>query len=582
MRHWQLPITLLFLLSLLVSCGAPAAPAVAPTIAPAVAVPATAVPATAAPATAVPATAVPATAVPATAVPATAVPATAVPATAAPAARTRLVAAAPQITDILDAHQTYGGSMLDMEQIGQALMRIDSATGALIPDLAKSWSFSSDGKVLTIVLPAGAKFSNGDPLDAQSLKDSWLRYKEISPFGSDLEALVDMKVVDATTVEAIFNAPPAHLFSVLETSYGGPWDIAVAKKVGNPAFAIAPISSGPFAVKKFTPTSDILLVRNDNYQTSLPFVKNKGPLHLTEMQVRAISEDTTLAGELETGAIDLVLNMPASPIERLRANPNIQWFESATPGYTGLVMSHQHPLFSDVRVRQAIAQAVDRVALAKVLGPVAAPQYAFVNKAMIAYSPEADAYAQQRFAYDVKAAKAALAAVGWADSNGDGIVEKGGKPFAVELVIANSAANTLVAQVLQTQLKAIGIDIKIVALDPKTQREAVGAGKFDLTLDVIGWRDPDIFALAFGAKFWNFAKYDNPTSAKKLDAARQILDPAKRSAAYAELQKIWTDDVVEIPLWQNKRFTAARTWVKGLIVNPTTGQVFLNDVTIAP
>ena len=567
MRHRSRAITFLFLLTLLVACGSPSGSTVTQTTAPT----------TDAPPTAASATAVPATAAPITAIPATA--------PVAPAARTRLVAAVPRITDILDAHQgtgTVAEHGLDMEQIGQALMRVDSTTGALVPDLAKSWSFSADGKTLTIILPAGAKFSNGDPLDAQALKDSWLRYKAISPFGSDLESLTDIKVVDATTFEATFKAPPAAISPVLETSYGGPWDVTLAKKVGDPAFAINPIASGPLAIKSFTPSSDVLLVRNDNYQTSLPFVKNKGPLYLTEVQLRAIPEDTTLAGELEIGTVDVVLNMPASSIERLRANPDIQWYESVSPGYTGLAMNHQNPLFSDVRVRQAIAHAVDRAALAKVLGAVASPQYAFLNTSMIAYSPEADTYAQQQFAYNVETAKASLAALGWTDSNGDGIVEKDGKPFAVELLSINDSTFNLVAQVLQAQLKVIGIDVKIVVQEAKAIREILLAGKYDLTFDVIGWRDPDVFAVAFAGKFWNLAKYDNPTSVTKLEAARQILDPAQRSAAYAELQKIWTDDVVELPLWQNKRFVAARTWVKGLIVNPTTGQVFLNDVTIEP
>ncbi|WP_129673009.1 ABC transporter substrate-binding protein [Candidatus Chloroploca sp. Khr17] len=546
MRHWQFAIISLLVLGVLVSCGAPATSTAPPTQAPEAT--------------------------------------NAAAATAAPtvAARTRLVAAAPQLPDILDAHQSYDGAQLDVEQIGQTLVRIDSETGALIPDLAESWSFSDDGTVLTIVLPEGAAFSNGDPLDAQALKDSWLRYKEISPFGSDLESLAAINVVDATTVEATFTAPPAALFAVLETVYGGPWNVALARQVGDPAFAINPIASGPLVVAEFTPGSDLLLVRNDNYQTNLPFVENKGPLHLTEVYVRAIPEDTTLAGELETGAVDLIMNVPASAIERLRANPDIQLYELARPGYTGLVMSHQHPLFSDLRVRQAIAYAIDREALSTVLGDVAAPQYAFINQAMIAYSPEAEAYAQQQFAYDLAAARATLAEAGWADSNGDGIVEKDGQPFAVELLISDDSVANLAAQVLQSQLKEIGIDLTIVVQDAKLVNETLTAGDFDLSFDVIGWRDPDIFALAFGAPFWNFAKYDNPASQAQLEAARQILNPAERSAAYAELQKMWVDDVVEIPLWQNRRFVAARTWVKGLIVTPTTGQVFLNDVMIEP
>ena len=497
------------------------------------------------------------------------------------ATRTQLLIATSQLATILDAHQTYDGGRIDVEQIGQALIRIDPASGALIPDLAESWVFSEDGKTLTITLPADAKYANGDALDAQALKDAWLRYKEISPFAIDLEALIDIQVVDDTTINAIFADPPAALFAVLASSYMGPWDVAAAQAAGNEAFAIAPVASGPLVVKEFTPGSDLLMVRNDLYQTGLPLVQNKGPLHLTEVVVRAIAEEVTLAGELEAGTVDLVVNAPASALERLQANPDIQLYEAALPGYIGLVMNHQRPQFADVLVRQAIAQAVDRTALVKVLGPVAAPQYAFLNQGMAAYSPEMDGYAQERYPYNVESASALLTEAGWADSDSDGIVEKDGTPFTVELLVStNDSAVQLVSQVLQTQLKAIGIDVQISQQEPKAMRETMVAGEYDMGFETIGWADPDIFSLAFAADFWNFPKYNNPESVAKMDAARHFLDPKERSAAYAELQKIWLEDVVEIPLWQRKFYVAARTWVKGLVVNPVTGQLFLNDVTI--
>ncbi|MEZ4620021.1 MAG: ABC transporter substrate-binding protein [Caldilineaceae bacterium] len=151
----------------------------------------------------------------------------------AAATRTRLVIGVPNITDILDAQQSYGGGATTTEQIGQALVRLDPATGELIPDLAESWSFSEDNLTLTITLPEGALYSNGDPLDAQAVADALLRNKEVSPYASDFEALADVQVVDATTVALIFSEPPAAFLTVLNSSFGGPWDVAVANEMGN-------------------------------------------------------------------------------------------------------------------------------------------------------------------------------------------------------------------------------------------------------------------------------------------------------------------------------------------------------------
>lgn len=497
----------------------------------------------------------------------------------APATRDRLVIGVPFLTEILDGQQSYDGGLESVEQIGQALLRLDAKTGALIPDLAESWSFSADGKTLTVKLPAGAVYANGDPLDAQAVKDAWLRNKEVSPYASDFAALTDVKVVDATTVEAIFSDPPAAFLTVLSTSFGGPWNAAAAKAVGNEAFAAAPVASGPLMVKEFTPGSELLLVRNEKYQTRLPLVQNKGPLHLAEVLVRMIPEEVTLVGELETGAIDLVVNAPASAIERLRNNPEIQIFEVRKPGVVGLLMNLQQPTFADLRVRQAIAKAIDRDALVKVL-PGAAPVRTFITPGMVAYSAEAESYAQQLHPLDVAAAQALLAEAGWADSDGDGIVEKEGQPFTVEFLIATGAiAQEQASQVIQSQLKAIGIDVQIRQQEGPSVREQQLAGEYDLGFEIYNWPDPDILSVVFGADFWNYGHYDNPALIAEMAAARYLLDPAERTAAYTKIQQQLIDDVAQLPLWQGTLYIAARSNVQGFLITDNV-QIYLNDVTV--
>lgn len=499
----------------------------------------------------------------------------------APAAqtRTRLVVGVPYLPEILDGQQAYDGSPVSTEQIGQALLRIDPTTGALIPDLAESWTFSADNLTLTITLPAGALYSNGDPLDAQAVADALLRNKEISPYASDFAALTDAKAVDTTTVELIFAEPPAAFLTVLNSSFGGPWNVAAAQAQGNEAFATAPIASGPLLVKAFTSGAELLLARNPNYRTNLPLVENKGPLHLEEVLVRIIPEDLTLAGELETGTIDMIVNAPVSAIERLRNNPEINVMESRRPGIFGLVMNLQHPFFTDVLVRQAIAKAVDRTALVKVLSG-AAPAYTFVTPGMIAYSAETDTYAQELHPHDVAAAQALLAEAGWADSDSDGIVEKAGEPFTVAFLIeAGAVAQEQAAQVLQSQLKTVGIDLQISQQERNALWETKSAGDFDMSFENYGWPDPDILSVVLGAPFWNHAKFDNPAVIEALTAARYLMDPTERTAAYAAIQRQLLDDVIEIPLWQGTFYVAARKNVQGLVV-PENFRVYLNDVTV--
>lgn len=496
-------------------------------------------------------------------------------------ARTTLRIGASNMTDVLDAQQAFAGFSVDSGQIAQPLFRIDPETGGLIPDLATSWEFSEDGTSLMVKLPDGALFSNGDPLDAQALKDAWLRYKTISPYSFDFEMLKDVNVVDNRTADVLFNEPPAAMLAVLVTAFGGVWNTSVAEKIGNEAFAIAPVASGPLMVQDFTANSDLTLVRNPNYHTNLPFVKNQGPLHIETVEVRLIREEVTLAGELETGAIDLAVNAPPSAIKRLANNPDIQLYEYFEPGYVGIAMNLKHPYFSDLRVRRAIAKAVDREAIVKVLGDTTAPQHAFISSAMVAYSAEMESYARDLYPRDVEAARALLAETGWADSDGDGIVELKGEPFVVEfLTPATDTQRQQASQILQTQLREIGIDIQIVQQEDGYIRDTMSAGDYDMGFDSFGWRDPDIFSGVLAGDWRNYPQYENPGVVEKLNTARTILNPTERTAAYTELQQIWLDEVVEIPLWQRRSFIAARTWVQGLIVGPNNRDMYLNDVII--
>lgn len=498
----------------------------------------------------------------------------------AAATRTRLIIGVPNITDILDGQQAYGGGPATTEQIGQALVRLDPATGELIPDLAESWSFSEDNLVMTITLPEGALYANGDPLDAQAVADALLRNKEVSPYASDFAALTDVQAVDTTTVELIFSEPPAAFLTVLNSSFGGPWNVAAATEMGNEAFATAPVASGPLMVEEFTPGAELLLVRNPNYQTNLPLVENKGPLHLEEVLVRVIPEELTLVGELETGTIDMVVGVPASAIDRLQANPEINVLEARQPGIFGLVMNLERPIFADLRVRQAIAKAVDRASLVKVVSG-ATPAYTFVTPGMIAYNAEVDTYAQELHPHDIAAAQALLAEAGWTDGDGDGIVEKDGEPLAIEFLIPTDAtAQAQAAQVLQSQLKAIGIDLQINQQEINATWEIKGAGDFDMGIENYGWADPDILSVVLGAPFWNHANFDNPAVIEALTAARYIMDPAERTAAYAAIQQQLLDEVIEIPLWQGTSYVAVRTNVQG-VVFPGSFRLFLNDVTVA-
>ncbi len=178
--------------------------------------------------------------------------------------RTRLIIAQPDEPDLLDS-QVATWSNLIHSLTSQPPVAFNMDLSNMVPDFCTSWEVSDDGKVITFHLPEGYKYANGDSLDAQALKDAWTRYKAISPYSSDLEPIIEMNVIDETTLNVVNDNPPAFMWAVLATEYGAPYNVAEAERVGDEEFGVNPVASGPFKLKEWVHGSHILLERNDNY-----------------------------------------------------------------------------------------------------------------------------------------------------------------------------------------------------------------------------------------------------------------------------------------------------------------------------
>ncbi len=500
---------------------------------------------------------------------------------APPPGRTQLIIAVAEEPDVLDTQQASWTALPHM-LISQPLVSFDMEMKNLVPDLAESWEVSEDGKVITWKLPKGYKYSNGDPLDAQALADAWKRYKEISVYAEDLAPIIEMNVIDETTLEVVHDNPPAFMWAVLTSDYGAPWDAAEAARIGDEQFGRKPVASGPFKLKEWVEGSHILLERNDYYRTHLPFVKNQGPPLLEEVLIRFIPEGLTRLSELEAGTVDLITDVPVSEVARLKEDPNIRLLDSPTPGMTYLVFNSQRPPYDDVRVRGAIASAINRDDLVTALAGTVDPQYAFLAPAQICYSEEMQQYAKELHPYDVEAAKALLAEAGWTDTNGDGIVDKDGQPFTAELLVpTDDPIREKIGVVVQAQLQAIGLDVSIATYESAYIRDITEGGDYDLALQRVSWNDPDILIYMVTDQGRNYGHYQNPEVEEKLMEARYIMDLKERTAAYTEVQKTLIDDVVYIPLFSRKDYVALRTWVKDLVYHRLLfGTMFLHDVTI--
>ena len=175
-----------------------------------------------------------------------------------PETRTQLIVAMPNETDTQDVPVSSWSDAYH-DWLSQPLVAFFMDLANLVPDMCELRDVSEDGKVITFHLREGYKYANGDPLDAQALADAWWRYKEISLYAEDLAPIIEMHVIDGTTLEVVCDNPPAFMWAVLATAYGSPWDAAEAARVGDEEFGRNVVASGPFKLQEWLHGSHIIL-----------------------------------------------------------------------------------------------------------------------------------------------------------------------------------------------------------------------------------------------------------------------------------------------------------------------------------
>ncbi len=490
-----------------------------------------------------------------------------------------LVIAIPEEPEGLDIQQvSWANEIHDL--IYQPLVVFDENMN-MVCDLAVSWEVTDNGKSIIFHLPQDAQFSSGNPITAQVIKDSIERYRQISPYAEDFAVVSSIEIIDDYTVKLVCEEPPAYLWAVLITVYGAPVDVVSARSMGNEQFNVEAIGSGPYKLKEWVHGSHIVLVRNDKYKTNLPFVENKGPNpYIDEVIIRFIPEDLTRISELEAGNVDIVRGVPVDAVSRLMQNPDIKLYYTLQPGIDYIMVNVRKPPLDDVRVRKAIALAVDRDSLVQVLENTSIPWYCFISPSMMCYNETIEEIAKNTYSTNIDEAKSLLASAGWTDTDGDGYVDKDGAPLELTLLVpVDRPQLKRVGPLIQDQLKQIGIKVNVREFEYSYVRQKTREWDFDLALRAWSWADPDILIYLVHGTIANYT-YANPTVDQLLEEGRTVMDPVERTKVYSRIQSILLEDLPMIPLFVNKEYTAVRKNVVGLIVLPPYGSIVINDVKI--
>jgi peptide/nickel transport system substrate-binding protein len=438
----------------------------------------------------------------------------------------------------------------------------------LTGELAESWEISKDNKTITFHLKPNLKWADDKPLTSDDVLFTWQKVtdeKTRTPYGSDFKLVVKAETPDANTFRVTYAAPYAPALDTWAGLHILPKHLLKDQDINTTAFARNPVGSHYYKLDSWKNGQFLKLTRNPN--------ATQGQAKIDALLSRIIPDKAAQFLELSADNID---SMGLNPIQYARIfparpdlNKNIALYKELGNNYTYLGFNLKRKPFDDVRVRQAINYAIDKQEIIDgvLLGlgePVASP-----------YKPGTrwSNPALKSYPYDPNKAKALLKEAGYEDHDGDGILDKDGKPLAFEILTNQNKEREMTGVLIQRRLKEIGIDVNIRVLEwASFLGRFIKPKEFDVV--VLGWSlslDPDQYSIWHSSQQapgqFNFISYSNPRVDKLLEEGRLELDPEKRMKIYHEFSKILLEDSPIVYLSAGYGLSAIHKRVKG-ISNP--------------
>lgn len=454
----------------------------------------------------------------------------------------------PGITTGFNVHAVTGS-------IFNGLVEVDDNANPS-PDLAESWEVSEDARTYTFHLAEGVLWHDGTPFTSADVK---FTFEEIllnfhsRTRGGLSGTLESIDTPDENTVVFNFSEPNAALLQRLNSTeapilpkhiYEGVEDVQTA------AANLTPIGTGPFVLEEYVIDDQIIVVRNENYfKDSLPYVD--------AIIFRIIPDSNTQLLALEQGEVDYIWSVPGSEVERLSADENITLYRANSgPGGGFCVMTLtfnlEREVFQDIRVRQAIAHAIDRQRMVDQIlfgqGRVATGP---INSQMaFAYTDNVTMYE-----FSAEAANALLDDAGL-------MADDSGNRLSINILMFPRFARY--GEIMRENLAEIGIDLEVIPLDRSAFIPRVFTER-DFDMNIISYcnnTDPAIGVARVyissnigDIPFSNGGAYVNEEIDALFQAAGSSADTAERGELYAEIQQILT---AEVPYWWLVETTSVR------------------------
>ncbi len=448
----------------------------------------------------------------------------------------------------------------------EGLVGFDSKMN-IIPKLARSWEVSRDGRVYTFHLRSGVQWSDGVPLRAQDFVFSWKRL--LSPLTGapyayllqDIQgaeayrqgknpdfASVGVRALNDSTLQVKLERPVAHWLNIPTFWVTFPMRKDVVEKSESTwARPGQIVTLGPYLWESYDIDSKLVFRANPRYWGQRGNVQ--------EVVARIVRDDAEALRLYEAGKLDYLAGLTSVDSERFRTRRDFRSFPALKTAYLGF-SAKQYPV-SDVHVRRAVAQAIDRQGLRKILAEGHRPSDSFVPPGVPGFDP------QGGLPYDPVAARKELRLAGLDPA----------RPLQLDLLVLGWEKQILIGQFVQNELKRnLGWDVSLSVFDRKNFRAQMEMGGRPLFIGMwaADYPDPENFFSIFlkdsgnNRSRWGDARYD-----QWVNLARSSKISAVRKRAYQKAHELLLrDEAVLVPLYHEANLGLVRDRVRGLRVNP--------------
>ncbi len=429
-------------------------------------------------------------------------------------------------------------SALIGRQITDSLVQYDSRL-RIVPRLAESWDVTPDGLTVTFHLRPGVRWHDGEPFVADDVLLTIAKARdpatEARSYMAQFEHLVELTAPDTHTVVAMYSQPNPDFLESWTIPILPAHRIEPDEDLLTSEFASHPVGCGPFRFESYAPGQSLILSANEEYWDGRP--------GLDRIEFRVIPDERTSYQALVSGDIDMLAVSPPIWQEALASDEaaHLKRFTYYSLSFWYLAWN-QDPTgpFTDSETRKAMMLALDRRAF------IDSVLHGLARMGTTTYHPDtfwADPTLSPR-PYDPAGAAALLAAAGWEDHDGDGVLDREGKPFRFTLLYARGSQEIVprMAAWMQQQWAVLGIEMEIENLEWRAFLERRNAGKFQAAMATLSFSSPspDQFELYHSSAReggFNFFGLNDPEVDRLLEQGREQFNPEERLAIYHRLQQ---------------------------------------------